>query len=93
VLALLAIDTALFRTMGGLGMPNTHDLHWFLRQLIDLEQFLLILAHPFDFVSWYFIKEKPFPTTYLYETVRIILIPFSYAFYYLILSYIKLKIK
>lgn len=80
-LVLLAIDIALFRTMGGLGRPVIHDFHWVIRTLLGLEQLVVLLLHPFDLISYNFIKEKPFTTPYTYEVVRLVFLPFSYFFY------------
>lgn len=70
-------------------MPQINEFSWVIRRLINLEQLLLTLAHPFDVISYYFIKEKPFYTPYLYEVVRIIFMPLSYAFYYLMWTFFK----
>ncbi len=65
-------------------MSGYHDFSWIGRRIINLERLILLIVHPFDFISFYLVNEKPFPTPYTFELVRIVLMPFSYGFYYLI---------
>ena len=81
---MLVINIILYRNRSLSGQVNYHDFDWTIRRLINIEQFALIVVHPFDLLVGYFFHGKPFETSWIYELFRILTLPFSTLMYLLL---------